>query len=178
MKDGEVVNVVAAISFSILSGVEAIVATSVNEIRALTSAATMKTYYVDGLDPDQLAANRRVVEISASTCIGAAVADCQHFAAAFNEAGLAGFVVATRHAPDDLELDWMMVHPRHHGSGAASSLMREGLDWLGRAHPIWLSVIRHNERAIRFYRRFGFEIDSAAVTAHAVPHWIMRRNPR
>ncbi len=164
-----------ATRLSILTGIDAAVATSMGEIRAVTSAATMATFYVDDLDEAQLAANRRVVAISGSTCIAAALSDHQHFAAAYDKAGLAGFVIATRHAPDDLELDWLMVHPRHHGTGVAAALMQAGLRWLGEDQPVWLTVIRHNERAIRFYRRFGFEIDPTATTSHAVPHWIMRR---
>ena len=71
----------------------------------------------------------------------------------------------------------MMVHPQHHGAGVAASLMAEGLSWLGPANPIWLNVIRHNTRAIRFYERYGFRIDPDAATPHLVPHWIMRRPP-
>lgn len=178
MSNCEVLDPTTESRFCILSGIGAIVATSMDEIRALTSAATIAAYYVDGLEPDQLADNRRVVEVSASTCVAAARSDHQHFAAAFDEAGLAGFVVATRHAVGDLELAWLMVHPRHHGSGVAAALMQEGLNWLGEDWPIRLAIIRHNERAIRFYRRFGFEIDATVSTAHAVPHWIMRRLPR
>ena len=74
-----------------------------------------------------------------------------------------------------MELDWLMVHPDFHGTDIAASLMRRGIDWLGEVNPILLNVIRHNERAIRFYRRFGFEVDSSATTAHIVPHFIMRR---
>jgi ribosomal protein S18 acetylase RimI-like enzyme len=70
-----------------------------------------------------------------------------------------------------------MVHPDFHGTDVAASLMRHGIDWLGETNPIWLNVIRHNERAIRFYRRFGFEVDPNAKTAHIVPHVIMRRRP-
>ena len=55
--------------------------------------------------------------------------------------------------------------------------MEAGIGWLGADRPLWLNVIRHNERAIRFYRRFGFEIDPQAVTDHVVPHAIMRRAP-
>lgn len=168
-------NRAAGAGVAILTGIDAAAATSADEIEAVTRAATLATFYTEGLSEAQLAANRRVVAISAATCVAASHSSQQHFAAAFDEAGLAGFVVATRHAPDDLELDWLMVHPRHHGSGVAATLMNQGLAWLGNDQPIWLTVIRHNERAIRFYRRFGFEIDAAAATAHAVPHWIMRR---
>lgn len=145
------------------------------DITALTEAATAATFYRDGLTPEQVAANRRIVAISEPTCEQAADNCHQRLAAAFVGDVLAGYVVATRHRPDDLELDWMMVHPRHHGAGVARALMTEGLTWLGADQPIWLNVIRHNTRAIGFYRKFGFEIDAAARTAHVVPHWIMRR---
>lgn len=146
-------------------------------IASLTRAATLSTFYHDGLSSEQVAANQRIVTISEATCLAAARSEHQLFAAAFSERDLAGYVIATRHGADDLELDWLMVDPRHHGSGAAARLMQMGLDWLGSAHPIWLSVIRHNRRAIRFYQRFGFEIDLDTPTAHTVPHWIMRRPP-
>lgn len=68
-----------------------------------------------------------------------------------------------------------MVHPDHHGSGVAGALMEAGVAWLGADKPLWLNVLRYNERAIRFYRRFGFEIDPQATTTHVIPHWIMRR---
>jgi hypothetical protein len=35
---------------------------------------------------------------------------------------------------------------------------------------------RHNEQAIGFYRKHGFEIDPSADCAHAMPLWTMRRN--
>ncbi|HEY1146594.1 MAG TPA: hypothetical protein VGE84_09680 [Allosphingosinicella sp.] len=37
------------------------------------------------------------------------------------------------------------------------------------------AVAATGERAIRFYWRFGFEIDPDARTDHVVPHAIMRR---
>lgn len=147
------------------------------DITALTDAATEATFYREGLTPAQVAANQRIVNISQSVCAQAAINGHQRLAAAFVDDTLAGYVVATRHAADDLELDWMMVHPLHHGSGVARALMTEGLTWLGADQPIWLNVIRHNTRAIGFYRKFGFEIDPDARTPHVVPHWIMRRNP-
>jgi ribosomal protein S18 acetylase RimI-like enzyme len=147
------------------------------DITALTDAATEATFYSEGLTPEQVAANHRIVEISEPVCAQAAINRHQRLAAAFVDGRLAGYVVATRHDPDDLELDWMMVHPRHHGVGVARALMNEGLTWLGVDRPIWLNVIRHNARAIGFYRKFGFEIDPDARTPHVVPHWIMRRKP-
>ena len=146
------------------------------DLQALTAAATV-SFSRAGLTDAQRAANRRIVEIAESSCRSAAENEDQLLAVAILDQRLAGYVIATRHAPDDLELDWLMVHPDFHGLGVSRELMRVGMGWLGRDRPQWLGVIRDNERAIRFYRRFGFEIDPVAATAHAVPHWVMRRPP-
>lgn len=154
---------------------DVLVHASQGEITDVTDRATAATFYSDDLTPDQVAANRRIVAISAEACAEAAGAAHQRLAGAFVRGRLAGYVIATRHGADDLELDWLMVDPQHHGSGLAGVLMETGLDWLGRGRPIWLNVIRRNARAIAFYERFGFRVDADARTAHAVPHWIMRR---
>ncbi|MBL8779976.1 MAG: GNAT family N-acetyltransferase, partial [Alphaproteobacteria bacterium] len=99
----------------------------------------------------------------------------QHFAAAFVNGVFAGYVIATRHSPENDELDWLMVHPNYHGTNVAEELMHAGIEWLGTDKPMWLNVIRHNTRAIRFYERFGFTVDPTTTTAHIVPHVIMRR---
>ena len=145
------------------------------DISALTERATAATYYREGLTAEQVAANRRIVEISAASALDAARNAHQRLSAAFVDETLAGYVIATRHGDDDLELDWLMVDPARHGGGVAAALMQSGLDWLGPDRPLWLNVIRYNARAIGFYRKFGFEIDPAAETTHAVPHVIMRR---
>lgn len=159
----------------ILWDAEALAQTADAEIADLTRAATEATFYREGLSDAQIAANRRIAEISAPSCRAAACSPEQAFAAAFAGGSLAGYMIATRHGPDDHELDWLMVHPRSHGTGVAGELMRSGMRWLGEARPMWLNVIRHNTRAIRFYERFGFVIDPLATTTHLVPHWIMRR---
>jgi ribosomal protein S18 acetylase RimI-like enzyme len=161
--------------FALLENDAALARIALGDIARLTEAATNATFYRDDLTPEQRAANRRVVDISEATARAAATKQNQNFAASFAEERFAGYVIATRHAEADLELDWLMVHPDFHGTDVAASLMRRGIAWLGEANPIWLNVIRHNERAIRFYRRFGFEVDPSATTAHVVPHVIMRR---
>lgn len=145
------------------------------EITDLTERATAATFYRDGLTSAQIAANQRIVAISAPSCLAAAQNDHQHLAAAFAGGRLAGYVIATKHGGNDLELDWLMVDPIYHGSSVSTTLMQAGIDWLGSAKPLWLNVIRYNERAIRFYKKFGFEIDPDATTSHATPHWVMRR---
>ena len=147
------------------------------EITDLTERATAATFYSDGLTSVQIAANQRIVAISAPSCLAAAQNNHQHLAAAFAGGRLAGYVIATKHGGNDLELDWLMVDPIYHGSSVSTTLMQAGIDWLGSAKSLWLNVIRYNERAIRFYMKFGFEIDRDATTSHAVPHWVMRRPP-
>ena len=147
-----------------------------DDIVALTANAVAATFDAAGLTKAQQAANRRVVAISAGICADAAASDCQYLAAAFSDGAFAGYVIATLRGEDDRELDWLMVHPAFHGTGIAAMLMDKGIDWLGRDRPSWLNVISHNARAIRFYRRFGFEIDAEAKTGHVVPHVIMRRS--
>jgi ribosomal protein S18 acetylase RimI-like enzyme len=127
------------------------------------------------MTPDQLESNRRVVRIAAETVLRACESERQLFTAAFVDREFAGYMIATVHAVDDRELDWMMVHPDFHGNGVADALMRSGMDWLGADRPMWLNVIQHNERAVRFYRKHGFEVDRTMKTEHVVPHFIMRR---
>jgi ribosomal protein S18 acetylase RimI-like enzyme len=156
---------------------EALRALAPGDIHRLTEAATGATFYRDDLTDEQRAANRRVVDISEPTANAAADSATQQFAAAFAEGRFAGYVIATRHGHGDDELDWLMVHPDCHGTNVADELMRAGIAWLGPHKPIWLNVIRHNARAIRFYEKFGFKIDPTVTTAHIVPHVIMRRLP-
>ncbi len=161
--------------FEFLADAEAFARTSEDGVRDLTRAAIGATFYREGMTPEQLADNQRIVDISGPIARDAAAAGHQHFAAAFAGERLAGFVIATRHAPDSHELDWLMVHPDFHGTPVSKALMDRGMAWLGTDRPMWLNVIRFNERAIRFYRRFGFEIDPDTFVERSLPQWIMRR---
>ncbi len=145
------------------------------DIAAVTEAATRSTFFRDGLTADQVASNRRIVEISEPTALAAVESAHQLFSAAFIDQRMAGFVICTRHADKGHELDWLMVHPDFHGSAVAARLMEHGMRWLGLDQPMWLTVIAFNERAQRFYRRFGFEVDHGTPMTHVVPHVIMRR---
>lgn len=59
-----------------------------------------------------------------------------------------------------VELSKMYVLPSHHRSGAATALMRAGIDWAaaGGGAAVWLGVNKNNSRAQRFYRKHGFEV--------------------
>lgn len=159
----------------LVCGVDALARTSAGEINALTEAATRSTYYRDGLTDEQVAAIQRIVDISAETCAKATGSENQMLVCAFIEGKLGGFLISTLHAEDNREIDWMMVHPSHHGLGVGASLMRAGINWLDAARPQWLNVVAHNDRAINFYRKFGFEIDGPQTPPKAIDQWIMRR---
>jgi ribosomal protein S18 acetylase RimI-like enzyme len=145
------------------------------EIARLTRRGTAETYLADGLGQADLAFIQHVIDISTENVLAAATDDHRFLATAFVEGRLAGFVIATAHAPDDRELDWLFVDPDHHGTGVARELMRAGMDWLGTGQSMWLSVARHNQRAIAFYAKYGFVIDCDATPPHIMPHFIMRR---
>ena len=147
------------------------------EITDLTCRATKSSFYRDDLDDAQIAANRRIVDIAYDCCLKASQNENQMVSGAWQGQQLIGFVISSLHGPEDRELDWLMVDPDHHGKGIADQLMRAGLDWLDPMKPIWLNVIAYNDRAIGFYRRYGFKIDETAKTGHTVPHEIMRRAP-
>lgn len=78
-----------------------------------------------------------------------------------------GYVMLTTEPPpietswtEPLEVRRIYVDAADHGSGIASALMRASLDVGVRdGHDwIWLGTNEQNLRAIRFYRKFGFEI--------------------
>ena len=145
------------------------------EIAHLTDAATAATFYGAPLSDEQIGANTRIITISTASCEAAAVNPHQAFIAAFDGERCAGYVISTRHAENDRELDWLMIHPDFHGTPVSRLLIERGIDWLGADQPMWLNVIAFNHRAIRFYEKYGFTIDPDARTHHLVPHVIMRR---
>ena len=149
-----------------------------NAITELTRRATAATYFAEGLSEKEIAFIENVVRISADRVAASASNEHQRLVTAMSGGKLAGFMIATVIGEDNRELDWLMVDPDFHGAGVAGPLMRAGMRWLGEDRPIWLNVVRHNERAIRFYHKHGFEIDPEAECPHVMPHWIMRRAPQ
>ena len=69
-----------------------------------------------------------------------------------------GHFAIEEHA-DRIELRMMLLAPHAQGRGIGSSLMRKIMERANsRGLPVALWVTDWNEGAIRFYRRFGFEI--------------------
>ena len=83
---------------------------------------------------------------------------------AFDDKGLAGYCMmgALDMPVDDpraLELHRLYLHQRAKGAGVADALIQETIAWARAkgAPALYLSVWENNERAQRFYRRYGFE---------------------
>jgi len=52
----------------------------------------------------------------------------------------------------------LYVDKNWHGRGIAGRLMQQVIDWFDPGKPIELGVATYNERAIAFYRKWGFEL--------------------
>lgn len=57
----------------------------------------------------------------------------------------------------------MYVLPDYQGQGIGSKLIDKALKWYGDDIDIYLEVISYNQKAIDFYKRFGFEITDTIV---------------
>lgn len=125
-------------------------------IRDLTKRATDSTHFVDGMDDDAAKRLARHVEESTNTFARALESDNHSVYVATSNETLLGYVIAIHDAP---EIDWIIVDPAAHGSGAGKALMIAALDALAEKGPrsnVRLTVVAHNERAKAFYRKFGF----------------------
>lgn len=84
-------------------------------------------------------------------------------------------------ARNPLQLWQLYVIPAFHGSGVAAQLIVAALAHArGRKHDvIWLGVSEHNDRAIAFYRKHGFEslgLHLLGTTDHAHQDLLMSRS--
>ncbi len=55
------------------------------------------------------------------------------------------------------EITTLYVDKEYYGSGLADSLMKRMIDWFDGDEPIVLGVTTFNERAKRFYKKWGFK---------------------
>lgn len=53
-------------------------------------------------------------------------------------------------------VEMLYLDPAYSGKGIGGEIFQESLQWLGDDQPIELEVASYNDRAIRFYERFGF----------------------
>ena len=73
--------------------------------------------------------------------------------------GFVGYGDRGNEASDIGEIFWLYVLSEFHGKGVAQQLMDAGLERLNDYPQICVWALKENERAIRFYRRYGFTPD-------------------
>ncbi|HAY48810.1 MULTISPECIES: GNAT family N-acetyltransferase [Thalassospira] len=143
-------------------------------IRDLTKRATDSTYFIEGMGDAATNLVARYVEQSTSVFENALGSDNHTVYVATKDDILLGYVIAIHNSP---EIDWIMVDPASHGSGAGKALMMAALDALsekGARSNVRLKVVAHNERAKAFYRKFGFLV-TGPVPDREVPTVEMQR---
>jgi ribosomal protein S18 acetylase RimI-like enzyme len=82
---------------------------------------------------------------------------------------IAGFVHAAKRGPDDAEILGLYLDPPVIGVGVGRQLMDAAIGWVGPA-AARLDVAPYNQRAIAFYRRYGFaEVPGSARLLNVLP---------
>ena len=76
-----------------------------------------------------------------------------------------GLALAERSAMGHQKLDALYVLKEYHGTGIAQELMTQALDWFDLSKPISLEVVAYNDRAIAFYKKYGFEVQEGEDVA-------------
>ncbi len=66
-----------------------------------------------------------------------------------------GFVSAQK-LNDENKIRAMYLLPEYQGQGIGKQLMQKALTWLGDDKHISLEVVSYNDKAISFYKKFGF----------------------
>jgi ribosomal protein S18 acetylase RimI-like enzyme len=159
-------------------------------LNAFVAEAIRDTFYRPDLTQEEIAENNRIAAISEHTARAALAEPGRAIFVAKADGVLAGFVIVDirqgRTRQVDLqdettmpEIDWMIVGPQWQGQGVAHRLMEQALAWIereaGAGVPVQLGVIHFNERAIAFYRKWGFEDTGRAHGRHRIARRMMVR---
>lgn len=68
-----------------------------------------------------------------------------------------GFVRAKKLEDGNGELKAIYLHPDYIGKGIGAELMKTALDWLDDCDKVIVKCASNNDRAISFYKKFGFD---------------------
>jgi ribosomal protein S18 acetylase RimI-like enzyme len=82
--------------------------------------------------------------------------DHYHCVAKINDS-VCGFMHASKPGSQQL-LGAIYVDMQYQGSGMAQKLMDSAMDWFDKTKDIKLEVADYNNRAISFYKKYGFEL--------------------
>ena len=100
------------------------------------------------------------------------------FVAERTDGTIAGYAMAEMDGTGDVMLDRLHIDKAEFGSGLAADLLHAVLAAHAGIASIALEVIEGNDRAIAFYRKYGFEVVERRAAAHGVgghASLIMRR---
>lgn len=97
------------------------------------------------------------------------------FLVAEAESRIVGHAFARMTTPATLFLARLYVHPGHQRSGIGTELLTHLLPLFPKAKRIELSVVKQNEAAVAFYRRYEFRVLSESVEDGAALLLMRRR---
>ncbi|MCL2784657.1 MAG: GNAT family N-acetyltransferase [Propionibacteriaceae bacterium] len=89
---------------------------------------------------------------------------------------IAGFVHAIRHSENDAEVMGIYCDPSMIGTGVGAQLMDAAMEWIGPGQAR-LDVAPYNQRAIRFYQRYGFRVVEGSQHLFNVMPWVDLQGP-
>lgn len=72
-----------------------------------------------------------------------------------------GFICVSRKASIQ-KVEALYINKDYYGTGLAQRLMKRALLWLDRSKPIMLDVVSYNQRAMKYYEKFGFKVQKGS----------------
>jgi ribosomal protein S18 acetylase RimI-like enzyme len=90
-----------------------------------------------------------------------------HSWVALEETGMIGFCLVKQDDQENL-VQALYVLPSFQSQGVGKRLLQTALDWLGSEKEAVLNVASYNEKAIAFYRAFGFVSTGPVVSEEAL----------
>ena len=114
------------------------------------SQAWVEGHVTAWLTPDALEKSRSIVEEAINDRDG-------FYRLAEHDGEVVGFVRATTRDDGAKELKAIYIRPDMFGRGLGGQLMSRAMAWIGDESDAVLEVVSYNQRAIRFYEKFGFE---------------------
>lgn len=116
---------------------------------------------------------------SSKDYLGSRISHPDHFyRIAVDNGKIAGFVHALIE-DGQKKVGGFYIDKDYHGTGLAQEMASLADEWLGEA-TVTLEVVAYNERAIRFYEKWGFSIvqGSDALFKEKIPEVTMRRESK